>query len=158
MRKSEVAQSCPTLSDPMDCSLPGSSIHGIFPGRSTGVGCRIHPCKDQVYSHNLHFKITEGLIQRLSLGRIHYCYIILRNVEKEKKILSFLPPWEFQTPLSLRTPRLLINLPKKWLNSVSDCTLQLTWSYHLSRLDVVSRTYLTWKALNYFSLFQGRRG
>ena len=27
---SEVAQSCPTLSDPMDCSLPGSSVHGIF--------------------------------------------------------------------------------------------------------------------------------
>ena len=35
----EVAQSCPTLSDPMDCSLPGSSIHGIFPGKSTRVGC-----------------------------------------------------------------------------------------------------------------------
>ena len=31
--KSEVAQSCPTLSDPMDCSLPGSSIHGIFQAR-----------------------------------------------------------------------------------------------------------------------------
>ena len=28
--ESEVAQSCPTLSDPMDCSLLGSSIHGIF--------------------------------------------------------------------------------------------------------------------------------
>ena len=28
--ESEVAQSCPTLSDPMDYSLPGSSIHGIF--------------------------------------------------------------------------------------------------------------------------------
>ena len=27
---SEVAQSCPTLSDPMDCSLPGFSVHGIF--------------------------------------------------------------------------------------------------------------------------------
>ena len=27
--ESEVAQSCPTLSDPMDCSLPGSSIHGF---------------------------------------------------------------------------------------------------------------------------------
>ena len=26
----EVAQSCPTLSDPMDCSLPGFSVHGIF--------------------------------------------------------------------------------------------------------------------------------
>ena len=33
MHESEVAQLCPTLSDPMDCSPPGSSIHGIFQGR-----------------------------------------------------------------------------------------------------------------------------
>ena len=31
--ESEVAQSCPTPSDPMDCSLPGSSVHGIFQAR-----------------------------------------------------------------------------------------------------------------------------
>ena len=31
--ESEVAQSCPTLSDPMDCSLPGSFVHGIFQAR-----------------------------------------------------------------------------------------------------------------------------
>ena len=31
--ESEVAQSCPTLCDPMDCSLPGSSVHGIFQAR-----------------------------------------------------------------------------------------------------------------------------
>ena len=31
--ESEVAQSCPTLSDPMDYSLPGSSVHGIFQTR-----------------------------------------------------------------------------------------------------------------------------
>ena len=31
--ESEVAQSCPTLWDPMDCSLSGSSIHGIFQAR-----------------------------------------------------------------------------------------------------------------------------
>ena len=31
--ESEVAQSCLTLRDPMDCSLPGSSIHGIFQAR-----------------------------------------------------------------------------------------------------------------------------
>ena len=31
--ESEVAQSCPTLSDPMNCSLPGSCIHGIFQAR-----------------------------------------------------------------------------------------------------------------------------
>ena len=33
MYESEVAQSCPTLCDPMDCSLPGSSVHGIFQAR-----------------------------------------------------------------------------------------------------------------------------
>ena len=31
--ESEVAQSCPALSDPMDRSLPGSSVHGIFQAR-----------------------------------------------------------------------------------------------------------------------------
>ena len=31
--ESEVTQSCPTLSDPMDCSSPGSSVHGIFQAR-----------------------------------------------------------------------------------------------------------------------------
>src|SRR5574339_455612 len=31
--ESEVTQSCPTPSDPMDCSPPGSSIHGIFQAR-----------------------------------------------------------------------------------------------------------------------------
>ena len=32
-------QSCPTLFDPMDCSLPGSSVLGDSPGKNTGVGC-----------------------------------------------------------------------------------------------------------------------
>ena len=36
--ESEVAQSCPTLSDPMDCSLPGSSVHGIFQARELEWG------------------------------------------------------------------------------------------------------------------------
>ena len=31
--ESEVTQSCLTLCDPMDCSLPGSSVHGIFQAR-----------------------------------------------------------------------------------------------------------------------------
>ena len=31
--ESEVARSCPTVFDPMDCSLPGSSVHGIFQAR-----------------------------------------------------------------------------------------------------------------------------
>ena len=34
-----IAQSRPTLRDSMDCSLPGSSVHGGSPGKNTGVGC-----------------------------------------------------------------------------------------------------------------------
>ena len=37
-RESEVAQSCPTLSDPMDCSPPGSSIHRVFQARALEWG------------------------------------------------------------------------------------------------------------------------
>ena len=36
---SEVAQSCLTVCDPMDCSLSGFSVHGIFQARILGVGC-----------------------------------------------------------------------------------------------------------------------
>ena len=36
--ESEVAQSCPTSSDPMECSLPGSSIHEIFQARGLEWG------------------------------------------------------------------------------------------------------------------------
>ena len=51
----EVAQSCPTLSDPIDCSLPGSSVHGIFQAKVlewgaiafSGEGTRTH---NQAYS------------------------------------------------------------------------------------------------------------
>ena len=51
--ESEVAQSCLTLRDPMDCSLPGSSIHGIFQARvlewvaisfSTTICCFLDVC------------------------------------------------------------------------------------------------------------------
>ena len=60
--ESEVTQSCPTVRDPMDCSLPGYSIHGIFQARVLewgaiafsdntvlGVGILIVGCKTQGY-------------------------------------------------------------------------------------------------------------
>ena len=43
--ESEVAQLRPTLSDPMDCSLPGSSVHGIFQARVLGWGAIAFPIK-----------------------------------------------------------------------------------------------------------------
>ena len=56
--ESEVAQLCPTLCDPMDCSPPGSSICGIFPGKNTEVGC--------------HFLLQENFpTQGLNPGLLH---------------------------------------------------------------------------------------
>ena len=63
--QSEVAQSYPTLSEPMDCSLPGSSIHGIFPGKSTGVGCH---CLLRIFRHTGGIKYMKSELPR------GYCY------------------------------------------------------------------------------------
>ena len=43
--ESEVAQSCPTLSNLMDCSLPGSSVHGIFQARVLERGAIAFSCE-----------------------------------------------------------------------------------------------------------------
>ena len=48
--ESEVAQSFPILSDPMDCSLPGSSIHGIFQARVLEWGAIAFPFLNLVFS------------------------------------------------------------------------------------------------------------
>ena len=45
-----VAQSCPTLCDPMDCSPPGSSVHGIFQARILEWVPLRSPCKMNMYS------------------------------------------------------------------------------------------------------------
>ena len=50
--QSEVAQSCLTLSNPMDCSLPGSSVHGIFQARVLEWGAVAHsPFKTESFCH-----------------------------------------------------------------------------------------------------------
>ena len=51
--ESEVVQSCPTLSDPMDCSPPGSSVHGIFQARVLEWGAiAFSGCHTSKYSIN----------------------------------------------------------------------------------------------------------
>ena len=55
--ESEVAQSCLTLSDPMDCSPPGSSVHGIFQARVLEWGAMpsSRDLSDPGSPHLLHF-------------------------------------------------------------------------------------------------------
>ena len=71
--ESEVTQSCPTLSDPMDCSLPGSSIYRIFQARVLEWGaiafsarCIVNSFyftryfKDTVIAHSTTFKMQNN--------------------------------------------------------------------------------------------------
>ena len=61
--ESEVAQSCPTLSDPMDWSLQGSSVHGIFQARVLEWGA-IAFSNDQPRQHikkQRHYYANKGL-------------------------------------------------------------------------------------------------
>ena len=51
-----VAQSCPTLGNPKDCSPPGSSVHGDSPGKNAGVGCHALLQLIQQLSSNLFFQ------------------------------------------------------------------------------------------------------
>ena len=51
----EVAQLCPTLRDPRDCSLSGSSVHGIFQARALGWGA-------------IAFSISQGSSIQLQVG------------------------------------------------------------------------------------------
>ena len=60
--ESEDAQSCPTLSDPMDCSLPGSSVHGIFQARVLEWGA--------IAFSGLQIKGVYKKTQTVSTGRV----------------------------------------------------------------------------------------
>ena len=54
--ESEVAQSCPTPNNPMDCSLPGSSVHGIFQARVLEWGA-------VAFSEQRHFTLEKLTFQ-----------------------------------------------------------------------------------------------
>ena len=65
MRGSEVAQSCPTLSDPMDCSLPGSSAHVIFWARVLEWGAL------EEYNFSLQ-KTAVGMVGYIPMLQVHF--------------------------------------------------------------------------------------
>ena len=78
--ESEVTQSCPTLRDPMDCSLPGSSIHGIFQARVLEWVAIAFSEKSREISLN-----TDTTFQRQERG---YCPIV-PGTKTFKWVLSF---------------------------------------------------------------------
>ena len=75
----EVAQSCPTLSNPMNCSLPGSSIHGIFQARVLEWGAI-------AFSDTTHNKI---LFNRVYILHREYYLVIKRS-----EVLMYTTTWK----------------------------------------------------------------
>ena len=62
--ESQVAQLCPTLSDPMDCSPPGSSVHGTFQAKVLEWGA-------MAFSNAGHLKITITFIGYFDVSYIY---------------------------------------------------------------------------------------
>ena len=79
----EVAQSCPNLSDPMDRSLPGYSVHGIFQAR-------VLECGAIAFSKNHHQDIGQTISSSLDSG-IEFAVLKLFD-SKQCRALCFQPP------------------------------------------------------------------
>ena len=100
--KSEVAQLCPTLSDPMNCSPPGSSIHGIFQARvlewgaiafSTPIATMM-----QISRRKLWYQGTAREFQK----NIYFCFIDYAKAfdyVDHNKLWKILKEVEYQTTL-----------------------------------------------------------
>ena len=74
--KSEVAQLCPTLCDPMDCSLPGFSVRGIFQARVLEWGAIAFSEQQQMantYGKMLYILCHEGIMNFNHETPLHTC-------------------------------------------------------------------------------------
>ena len=130
--ESEVAQLCPTLSDPMDCSLPGSSVHGIFQARVLEWGaiafsptlhspfqfvgfrvyvknksfCITHERKIKISMWN---KIKQNLALTLTILVVHFpkieYFAIMYTIPSIEGWKSPLSSWNFCPKLSTMTVR-----------------------------------------------------
>ena len=98
--ESEVIQSCPTLSNPMDCSLPGSSIHGIFQARVLEwVAIAISKIESLVYFY------SQFSCVYVSIFKLYYrdsCLPMVKQVDKMGR--ACMPAKLLQLCLTLRDP------------------------------------------------------
>ena len=91
-----VAQSCPTLCDPMDCSPSGSSVHGDSPGKNTGLGCHallqgifhpgIEPRSPTLQVDSLPSE-PPGNPNNTGVGNLSLCQVIFPTQESNQSLL-----------------------------------------------------------------------
>ena len=84
----EVAQSCPTLSDPMDCSLPGSSVRGIFQARVLEWGATAFSTS---YETRYQLQKKKKSVKTTNTWRLNNTFLKNERVTEEiKKEIKFL--------------------------------------------------------------------
>ena len=83
--ESEVAQSCPTLSDPMDCSLPGSSVHRIFQARVLEWGAIAEYIMQNAGLNEAQSRIK---ISGRNINNLRYAYDTTFMAESEEELKS----------------------------------------------------------------------
>ena len=114
----EVAQSCLTLSDPMDCRLPGSSIHGIFQARVLEWGAIAF---SEEYRSGYHF-LLQGIFptQGSNLGLPH-CRQILYHLSHQGSH-SLIPKINVGSGIrhTVDTRLHLMNCPRIWMTVGKD--------------------------------------
>ena len=108
--KSEVAQSCPTLRDLMDCSLPGSSIRGIFQARVLEWGAIVfwQPCWICKFVIGL---IRCGFSYRF-LGLSTYVITLFANIDSFTFLKSSRSIWQFPIAFYERSAEVIPNKGK----------------------------------------------
>ena len=108
-----VARLCLTLCDPVDCSPPGSSVHGDSPGKNTGVGCHallqgiiptqglnsgVPHCRQILYPLSHQGSPTPSLSSFLTKLKLSFCAVFCHSVVSDSAT-----PWTtaHQAPLSM---------------------------------------------------------
>ena len=104
----EVAQSCPTLSDPMDCSLPRSSVHGIFQARVLEWGAI-------AFSYSLMSRLTGLWVFSLCFGALSGLSAVSIGTDALRSSSVYLFIWLFIYILYVN----MVNVISSFLSSVS---------------------------------------
>ena len=132
-----IDQSCPTLCDPIDYRLPGSSVHGILQARITCVGC--------------HF-LLQGIFptQALNLGFQH-CRQIIYHLSHQRSLEIELMSNNYTTYICIQMLGLLITDPEACLSKMIKVLIIYTmsiilwctyiWSQHIVQLKFIQYVY-----------------
>ena len=125
----KVLQSYLTLYNPMDCSPPGSSVHGASPGKNTGIGC--HFLLQRIF-------LTQGMHPSL----LHLRLSTIESSEKQKRHLPTVKsPFRGQSHQGGITYYLRKGQNRRpgctsWLSSNNPWTLSVKKEQHLNLLKI----------------------